>query len=113
MDNNTIEVTNCWALSAGLVVVEIKHSLRGIPEGTIITNGTETRIIYKRIIFNHTSDEQKVFRNETTTLSFLSFKNIDAMNASMNYILENEANGIFQYTLKEKKGIPAGIYSVK
>jgi rubrerythrin len=101
-DTKTIHIIDSWDLTSIGIVVELKHQFNGLQSGLIIksqSTGNEWRI-KKRILYSHTNGKQKMFSNETTTQSFLSFDSIEKQISSAKNILDKEESNIFQYQLQ-------------
>lgn len=101
-ENTIIQVIDSWELASFGIIVELKHLFNGIRSGTLIksqSTGNEWRI-NKRIIYCHTYGKQKLFSNETTALSLMSFDNLEKQIASANTKLNKEENYIFHYQLQ-------------
>lgn len=99
--HNTIHVINSFNLSSAGIIADLQHTMNGLGEGSIIkslTSGKEWKVI-KRVIFNHTTDIQKVFASESTIVFYLSFGNMESKQKPREEILERELQNIFQYQL--------------
>ena len=101
-NNTTIQVIDSWDLTSIGIIAELKHSFNGLQSGIIIksqSTGNEWRI-ENRILYNHTFSKQRIFLNETTTQSFLSFGSMEKQIVSAKNILDKEDNNIFHYQLQ-------------
>jgi hypothetical protein len=101
-DTQILEVLDSWNIEAIGVVTEIKHELEGIATGTIVKSqktNLEWRV-KKRLVFSHTSQQQKKFPNEITTLTYVRFENPQKQSESAKNILAKEEKNIFSYLLQ-------------
>ncbi len=102
IENKTIKVIDSWNLDSIGIIAELRHSFDGLPNGLIMksqSTGNEWRI-KKRIIYFHTYGQQKMFPNETSTMTVLSFTSIEKQIISAKNILDKEKCNIFQYHIK-------------
>lgn len=97
-----IEIIDSWNLSSPGIIAELKHHFNGLQSGLIVKSQStnNTWKIEKRILYSHTNGKQKIFANEKTSHSILSFNSIDMQITSAEIILEKESHSIFQYQLQ-------------
>lgn len=101
-DTQTIEIIDSWDITSIGIIAALKHQFNGLQSGLVVksqSTGNEWRI-KNRILFSHTYGKQKVFTNETTTHSFLSFDSIEKQIASAKNTLDKEEHNIVQYQLQ-------------
>ncbi len=92
---------NSFNLSSAGIIADLQHTMNGLREGCILkslTSGKKWQVV-KRILFNHTTDIQKGFPSESTTVFYLTFDNTENRQKSREEILEQEMQNIFQYQL--------------
>jgi hypothetical protein len=101
VSENRITIIESWEIPNRFFIAEIKHDLEGLKEGTILVSkksGLRWKL-QKRIVHSHTVNGQKKFEIETLQYVRSSFKSPEQMEESISKILEQEKNGIFNYTI--------------
>src|SRR4051812_44628065 len=95
----TVVVFNSWLINGKELIVELKHEGLGLPKGAkLLSSKTGLKWIVKsRLLFNHSINEQKRFKNETENILVLKFNSTNKMEESKTSILYNEKNDIYQY----------------
>lgn len=96
-----IEILDSWILTGQGIVAELKHNETGLPFRTKLESLRTGKLwtVKSRLLFNHTTDEQKKFPNEKETLMFLTFKSSGNLEKSRTDILDKEKHNVFQYYL--------------
>jgi len=94
-----VEVVDSWTIN-GQVVVELKHEEQGLSSGIVFQAADgSTWKLKARMLFGHITNQKK-FPNETTSVCYPIFSNIEKQSRNALKILKKEATGIFQYLLE-------------
>jgi len=100
--NVEVIVVDSFKIAGRGVVVELKHKEKGLRKHLKLRSSESRKFweIISRVLFNHTILGQRIFKNETTTLTRLRFNNFEDKQNSYNEILAREKDSVFQYLLQ-------------
>lgn len=102
MEPKIAEVIDSWLIANLGPIVDLKHFLDGLPQGSVLSSPTSGKrwLLKYRILHSHIAGQQRRFQNENANIMRPSFSSIDHMQQSAERILETEAQNIFQYLLQ-------------
>lgn len=101
VEKHALEVVNCWKYTKGRMYTDIRHYLKGLPRGTVVSSADGSRKwqIAGRIFFSHIAPEQTELEGEYPERLFLKFTSAEKREQSRQRILRNESARVFVYSL--------------
>jgi len=84
------------------IIIIFKHEQLGLPKNTTLTsiNSGDRWKVKARILHYHINDKHRIFNNEETIFSRISFSSIEGRKNSIQRTIEQEASGIYEYLLE-------------
>jgi hypothetical protein len=97
-----IYIRKSFKITGRGIIVEIQHHLSGLPKETRLMSSVSGLLweVQCRVFYDHVNDKHVIFEKENFDYMRLTFSSEEKKQASIQQIIENERQRIFEYLIK-------------
>ena len=101
-----VKVIDYFDITGWGPIALLQHQFNGLAVGTILKSPQHNHQwrVKARLLFMHSASRQNIFENESVEYLHMGFKNLEALEKSLNEISEKEARHIYQYMVEAVSG---------